>query len=198
MIGISYRLVGTFDLKYNLSCTILIEHGGGRQDVMREVWMKGDAPWDADLANRVIAQQRSREGALLPILHALQESFGYIDKAAVPLVAEALNVSKAEVHGVVSFYHDFRNAPVDGAVLKLCRAEACQSMGCEDLVAHLAAEHGVKPDESRPGAPLHVDTVYCLGNCALSPAALLNGDPIGRLDRAAIDAIVLDASRRAS
>ncbi len=156
--------------------------------------MKGDAPWDADLAARVIARHRAREGAVLPILHALQQCFGYIDKAAVPLVAEALNVSKAEVHGVVSFYHDFRPAPVDGDVLKLCRAEACQAMGCEDLVAHLAAEHGLEPDKSRPGAPLHVDTVYCLGNCALSPAALLNGDPIGRLDRAAIDAIVRAAS----
>jgi formate dehydrogenase subunit gamma len=156
--------------------------------------MKGDAPWDADLAMSVIARHRAREGAVLPILHALQQCFGYIDKAAIRLVAEALNISKAEVHGVVSFYHDFRPAPVDGDVLKLCRAEACQSMGCEDLVAHLAAEHGLEPDKSRPGAPLHVETVYCLGNCALSPAALLNGDPIGRLDRAAIDAIVRDAS----
>ncbi len=157
--------------------------------------MKGDAPWDADLASRVIARHHTREGAVLPILHALQECFGYIDKAAIPLIAEALNVSKAEVHGVVSFYHDFRPAPVDGDVLRLCRAEACQSMGCEDLVAHLAAAHGLEPDKPRPGAPLHVETVYCLGNCALSPAALLNGDPIGRLDRAAIDAIVRDASR---
>ena len=159
--------------------------------------MKGDAPWNADLASRVIARRPAREDALLPILHALQECFGYIDKAAIPLVAEALNVSRAEVHGVVSFYHDFRQTPVEGNVLKLCRAEACQSMGCEDLVAHLAAEHGVEPDQSTPGAAIHVETVYCLRNCALSPAALLNGDPIGRLDRAAIDAIVRDASRSA-
>ncbi len=96
--------------------------------------MKGEGePWDAELASRVIAQHRAREGAVLPILHALQECFGYIDKAAVALVAEALNISKAEVHGVVTFYHDFRQAPVEGDVLKLCRAEACQSMGCEDL-----------------------------------------------------------------
>lgn len=159
--------------------------------------MKGDAPWDVDLATRIIAQRRAGKGAVLPILHALQECFGYIDEAAIPLIAEALNVSKAEVRGVVTFYHDFRHTPVDGDVLKLCRAEACQSMGCEDLVAHLAAAHGVEPDKSRPGAPLHVETVYCLGNCALSPAALLNGDPIGRLDRATIDAIVRDASRSA-
>ena len=159
--------------------------------------MKGRTPWDEAQARAVIAAKSAEPGAVLPILHALQECFGYIDKAAIPLVAEALNVSKAEVHGVVSFYHDFRQTPVDGSVLKLCRAEACQSMGCEDLVAHLAARHALKADQSRPGAALHVETVYCLGNCALSPAALLNGDPIGRLDRPAIDAIVRDASRSA-
>jgi formate dehydrogenase subunit gamma len=158
--------------------------------------MKGvGEPWNVDRATRIIAQHRGGEGAALPILHAIQECFGYVDKAAIALIAEALNISKAEVHGVVTFYHDFRAAPVKGDVLKLCRAEACQSMGCEDLVAHLAAQHGVECDKSRPGASLHAETVYCLGNCALSPAALLNGDPIGRLDRAAIDAIATGAAR---
>ena len=96
--------------------------------------------------------------------------FGYIDERAIPLIADALNISKAETLGVVSFYHDFRRAPVDGRVLKLCRAESCQAMGCEDLVAHLAARHGIKVDErGRQRAELHVETVYCLGNCALSP-----------------------------
>ena len=160
--------------------------------------MKGAAPWDPDLASRVIGEHRAREGAALPILHALLECFGYIDRAAIPLIAEALNLSRAEVHGVASFYHDFRAEPVDGDVLKLCRAEACQSMGCEDIVAHLAAAHRIEPDKPERGAPLHVETVYCLGNCALSPAALLNGDPIGRLDRAKIDAIVRDAAGFAS
>ncbi len=160
--------------------------------------MKGDAPWDAGLATQIIEEQRGRPGAALPILHALQDCFGYIDQAAIALIAQALNVSKAEVHGIVTFYHDFRDAPVGGDVLKLCRAEACQSMGCEDLVSHLAATHGIAPDKPRPGAPLRVETVYCLGNCALSPAGLLNGDPIGRLDRARIDALVRDASRGAA
>lgn len=155
--------------------------------------MAGAKPWDAELAASLIDERRDRQGAALPILRALQESFGYVDKAAIPMIAEALNISKAEVHGIVSFYHDFRASPVDGDVLKLCRAEACQSMGCEDLVAHLAAEHGLEVDKSSPGAPLHVETVYCLGNCALSPAALLNGDPVGRLNRTRIDAIVRDA-----
>ena len=157
--------------------------------------MTGGKPWDAEAAVRIIERLRARQGAALPILRALQEWFGYIDKAAIPLIAEGLNLSKAEIHGVVSFYHDFRAAPVDGDVLKLCRAESCQAMGCEDLVAHLAAEHRILADKSDKGAPLHVETVYCLGNCALSPAALLNGDPIGRLDCSRIDAIVRDASR---
>lgn len=154
--------------------------------------MKGDRPWDPDVATRIIAEHSDRQGAVLPILHALQEWFGYVDRSATALIGEALNLSKAEIHGVVSFYHDFRSHPVDGDVLKICRAEACQSMGCEDLVAHLAAAHRIEPDKARPGAALHVETVYCLGNCALSPAALLNGDPIGRLDRERIDAIVCD------
>ena len=117
-------------------------------------------------------------GRGLPILHDLQHRFGYIDDDAIPLMAEALNISKAEVLGVVSFYPDFRRAPVDGRVLKLCRAESCQAMGCEDLVAHLEARHGIAADEASSDAGLHVETVYCLGNCALSPAALLDGEPM--------------------
>ena len=149
--------------------------------------------FDGALAREIIARRRSTPGAALPILHDLQHQFGYIDGDAIPLVAEALNISKAEALGVVSFYPDFRRAPVEGRVLKLCRAESCQAMGCEDLVAHLQVRHGIAPDQASPGAGLHVETVYCLGNCALSPAALLDGEPIGRLDRGRLDAIVLKA-----
>jgi formate dehydrogenase subunit gamma len=159
--------------------------------------MTGRAPWDADLAAGIIDQHRALRGAGLPMLRALQERFGYVDKAAIPMIAAALNISKAEAHGIFSFYHDFGSHPVDGDVLKLCRAESCQAMGCEDLIAHLAVKHRIEPDLEAPGAPLHVETVYCLGNCALSPAAMLNGDPIGRLNRARIDEIV-DNARRAS
>jgi formate dehydrogenase subunit gamma len=155
--------------------------------------MAARAAFDADLAKMLIDRKRSMPGAALPILHDLQEHFGYIDEAAIALMAEALNISKAEALGVVSFYHDFRRAPVYGKRLKLCRAESCQSMGCEELVAHLKERHGIEPDEPRPGAALHVETVYCLGNCALSPAALFEGEPIGRLSRDAIDAIVARA-----
>src|SRR6476646_1530813 len=123
--------------------------------------------WDAEIAAALIASRRHLDGAMLPILHALQEEFGYIDREAIPLVAEALNVSRAEVHGVVSFYHDFRTQPAGRHVFKLCRAEACQSMGCEALVEHLAAEHGISMGETTPDGRLTVEAVYCLGNCAL-------------------------------
>ncbi len=154
--------------------------------------MSGRMAFDLDLARALIDRKRDLPGAALPILHDLQEHFGYIDDAAIPLMADALNISRAETLGVVSFYHDFRRSPVEGRELKLCRAESCQSMGCEDLVSHLERRYGIKVDEDKHSG-LHVETVYCLGNCALSPAALLDGAPIGRLDRDRIDAIVADA-----
>jgi formate dehydrogenase subunit gamma len=158
--------------------------------------VSGRTPWNAAEARALIAAKSAEPGAALPILHALQDCFGYIDDAAIPEVAEALNLSRAEILGVVSFYHDFRRAPVEGARLQLCRAESCQALGCEDLVAHLSEAHGVAVDRADAGAQLHVETVYCLGNCALSPAALLDGEPIGRLDRGKIDAIVAQTTRR--
>ena len=155
--------------------------------------MAAAAAFDVTLAREIIERRRSTPGAALPILHDLQHEFGYIDEHSIPLVAEALNISKAEALGVVSFYPDFRRSPVDGRVLKICRAESCQAMGCEELVAHLEARHGIAPDQPAPASGLHVETVYCLGNCALSPAALFDGEPIGRLDRARLDAIVVEA-----
>ena len=149
--------------------------------------------FDIEIARAVIDRKRSTPGAALPILHDLQHHFGYIDDAAVPLIADALDISRAEALGVVSFYHDFRRKPLDGRLLKLCRAESCQAMGCEDLVAHLETRHGIVPDDAESVASIHVETVYCLGNCALSPAALLDGEPIGRLDSDRLDAIVANA-----
>ena len=155
--------------------------------------MAARAAFDVDLARKLIDRRRSTPGAALPILHDIQDLFGYIDDGAVPLLADALNISRAEVLGVVSFYHDFRRSPVGGRVLKMCRAESCQATGCEDLVAHLESRYGIVADDPETGAGLHVETVYCLGNCALSPAALLDGQPIGRLDRILLDAIVAGA-----
>jgi formate dehydrogenase subunit gamma len=155
--------------------------------------VSGRMAFDLDLARTLIDRKRDMPGATLPILHDLQEQFGYIDDSAIPLIADALNISRAETLGVISFYHDFHRSPIDGRELKLCRAESCQSMGCEDLVSHLEHRHGVKVDDDENHSGLHVKTVYCLGNCALSPAALLDGAPIGRLDRDRIDAIVAEA-----
>jgi formate dehydrogenase subunit gamma len=152
--------------------------------------LSGRTAFDVDLARTLIDRKQRTPGAMLPILHDLLEQFGYIDDAAIPLIAEALNISRAETLGVVSFYHDFRRSPVDGRVLKLCRAESCQAMGCEDLVSHLAHCHGLTVDGEEEGSGIHVESIYCLGNCALSPAALLDGQPIGRLDRDRLDAIV--------
>jgi len=147
--------------------------------------------WDADLAQAIIEARKALPGATLPILHALQDHFGYVDRAAVPAIAAALNLSKAEVHGVVSFYHEFRTSPPGRHVLKLCRAEACQANGCESLVRHLATRHGIKP--GAPSPSLSVETVYCLGNCALGPAALLDGVPLGRLSASDLDALISQA-----
>ena len=155
--------------------------------------MSGRTAFDLSLAQALIDRKRDTPGATLPILHDLQEQFGYIDDRVVPLVADALNISRAETLGVISFYHDFHRSPFDGRVLKLCRAESCQSMGCEDLVSHLELRHGIKVDDEDDHSPLHIKTVYCRGNCALSPAALIDGEPIGRLDRDRIDAIVAAA-----
>jgi formate dehydrogenase subunit gamma len=159
----------------------------------REDGMAGRMAFDVDLARTLIDRKRDAPGAALPILHDLMDEFGYIDDAAIALMAEALNISRAETLGVVSFYHDFRRSPFDGRVLKLCRAESCQAMGCEDLVSHLSVRHGIEADGADESSDLHVRSVYCLGNCALSPAALLDGEPIGRLDRDRIDAIVSGA-----
>jgi formate dehydrogenase subunit gamma len=140
---------------------------------------------------------RHLPGALLPILHALQEEFGYIDDAMIPLIAEALNISHAEVHGVISFYHDFRRAPAGKHVLQICRAESCQSMGCNSLISHVEKNLGVKMGETSEDGNFTLRPVYCLGNCALSPAVMLDGQPYGRVSAAVADSLIENARRHA-
>jgi formate dehydrogenase subunit gamma len=142
--------------------------------------MAGPRNWDEDEARSIVAGLAHLEGATLPILHALQDAFGYVDPKAVPLLADAMNLSRAEVHGTISFYHDFKTAPQPARVVKLCRAEACQALGCEALVDHLARDHGITVDSH--AGPVAVETVYCLGNCALGPSALIDGELVGRID----------------
>jgi formate dehydrogenase subunit gamma len=138
--------------------------------------------WNAERAKEIIAEHSRLEGPMLPILHALQEEFGCVGEAAVPLIADALNLTRAEVHGVVTFYHDFRREPCAPHLLQLCRAEACQSMGSEDLAAAVLAKLGVGWHGTTRDGELTVEPVYCLGLCATSPSALLDGKPLGRLN----------------
>ncbi len=171
----------------------------------------------AQIIDDAIAAHRALPGALLPVLHAIQDALGFIPPGAVPRIADALNLSQAEVHGVITFYHDFRSSPPGRHVLKLCRAEACQAMGSEALAAHLARRLGLERRETEGGgsaggaggrAPRGIDwkqtsrdgavtiePVYCLGNCALSPALMLDGQLRGRITAEALDAIV-EACRR--
>ena len=144
--------------------------------------------WDEEIARATIERFVGLEGAMLPILHALQEEFGHVDPQAVPLIAEALNLSRAEVHGTLTFYHDFKTAPQPARIVKLCRAEACQALGCESVVETLAREHGIAVDDHHR-ADARVETVYCLGNCALGPSALVDGELIGRVDADRIAAL---------
>jgi formate dehydrogenase subunit gamma len=128
--------------------------------------------WNVERANAIIAEHRDREGAALPILHALQAAFGCVPEAAVPLVADALNLSRAEVHGVVTFYHDFRREPPGRHVLKLCRAEACQAAGGDALAARAEGKLGIKLGNTTHDDRVTLEPIYCLGLCACAPGGL--------------------------
>jgi formate dehydrogenase subunit gamma len=152
-------------------------------------------PWSAERAAAIIAAHREREGATLPVLQALQETFGHVPPAAVAMVAEALNLARAEVHGVVTFYHDFRAAPPGRHVLKLCRAEACQAAGGDALAARAQAELGIAIGNTTADRSVTFEPVYCLGLCATAPAAMLDGRVVGRLDATRLDALLVEARR---
>jgi formate dehydrogenase subunit gamma len=151
--------------------------------------------WNPELAQQRIREQLHLEGALLPILHALQEEFGYIDEAAEPLIAAALNRSRAEIHGVVTFYHDFRRVPAGRHVLKLCRAEACQAAGGDALAERAKARLGVALGETAADGRVTLEPVYCLGLCAVAPSAMIDGRVVGRLDETRLDALVAEVER---
>jgi formate dehydrogenase subunit gamma len=150
-------------------------------------------PWNAERASEIIARYRHLKGAALPILHALQETFGCVPDEAVPLVADALNLSRAEIHGTVTFYHDFRKEPAGRRVLKLCRAESCQAAGGDALAARAEAKLGVAMGETTLDRRVTLEPVYCLGLCHSSPAAMLDKHVFGMLDEAKLDALVKEA-----
>jgi formate dehydrogenase subunit gamma len=148
--------------------------------------------WNADRALEILDDHKGTPGSLLPILHDLQEEFGCVPEAAVPLIADTLNLSRAEVHGVVTFYHDFRREPAGKHVLKLCGAEACQSMGSDHIQSCAEKKLQIKIGETTSDQRVTLEHVYCLGLCAVAPAAMLNGRIVGRLDEARLNALLAE------
>jgi formate dehydrogenase subunit gamma len=152
-------------------------------------------PWNEARGAEIIAEYNTIEGATLPLLHALQEAFGYVPEAAILMVASALNLSRAEVYGVFTFYHDFRKEPAGRHVLKLCRAEACQAAGGDALATRAEAKLGVSLGNTTADEGVTLEPVYCLGLCATAPSAMLDGRLVARLDEARLDALLAEAQR---
>jgi formate dehydrogenase subunit gamma len=148
------------------------------------------APHDPAEISEIIQRNMHLEGPLLPILHDLQAAFGFIPDAARPPIAEALNITEAELHGVISFYHDFRRQPAGARVLKICRAEACQAMGANEMSEALLERLGLGWNETAPDGGLTVEPIYCLGLCACAPAAMIDGKVKGRVTADALAAEV--------
>ena len=138
----------------------------------------------------ILKAHKGLEGALLPILHAVQAEFGYIPQEILPTIAKDLNISRAEVHGVVSFYHDYRETPAGRHVIKLCRAEACQAMGADQVAAHVQKSLGVDWHGTTADGAVTLDPIFCLGLCACGPAAMVDGKLIARVDVARMDKII--------
>jgi formate dehydrogenase subunit gamma len=150
-------------------------------------------PASTEIATRtasIVQEFRALEGPLLPILHGIQHEFGYVPQESLQVIAEELNLSRAEVHGVVTFYHDYRRQPAGRHVLKLCQAEACQSMGSEAVAARIKQLLGIGFHETARDGSVTLEPVYCLGLCACAPSAMLDGEVIGRLDDDTIYEIV--------
>ncbi len=154
--------------------------------------MQAQGTQAAARAAAIIEELKDLEGPLLPILHGIQEAFGHVPAETLPVIAEALNISKAEVHGVVTFYHDYRKQPAGRHVLKLCQAEACQSMGSDAIAAKMTQLLGIGFHETAKDGSVTLEPVYCLGLCACAPSAMLDGEVIGRLDDEALEAIAAE------
>ena len=140
----------------------------------------------------IIAELKDKQGALLPILHGIQDALGYIPPECVPDIAKALNLSRAEVHGVISCYHYFRDTPAGKHTIHLCRAESCQAMGSEALEAHVKAKLGIDYHETTADGQFSLEPVYCLGNCACSPAMQIGKEVYGRVSADSFDSTIND------
>ncbi len=144
----------------------------------------------------IVERLANEAGALLPVLHAVQDELGYVPPAAVPVIAHGLNLSRAEVHGVVSFYHYFRSTPPGRHVIQLCRAEACQARDQRALEAHVAARLGIGFHQSTADGAVSLEPVYCLGNCACAPAMMIDGELYGRVTGERFDTILAELETR--
>lgn len=147
---------------------------------------------DGDEIARIVDAHRALEGPLLPMLHALQEAFGYIPTQAHGAICDALNITRAELHGVITFYHDFREKPAGRHVLKICRAEACQSVGGAAVADALLAKLGLEWHDTTANGAVTIEPVYCLGMCACAPAAMVDDRVVGRVDAAKLDKLLAE------
>ncbi len=152
----------------------------------------GGSPLERHVRSAVAAHRGDR-GALLPILHDIQATFGHVDPAVVPILAEELNLSRADVHGVITFYHDFRTSPAAGTHVRICRAEACQAAGADALVEHATRRLGTDVGGTAPDRSATLDQVFCFGNCALGPAVEINGRIAGRVTPDRFDTLLGEA-----
>ena len=151
-----------------------------------------DQAWDERAVRAIVDGLKDEPGALMPILRRIQDDLGWVPPASVALIAKALNLSRAEVHGVVSFYHDFRHVPPGRNVVRVCRAESCQAMGAVALADHIKRRLGVDFGQTSPDGGVTLDAVYCFGNCARSPAVVINGRIIGCVTPARFDEAVTE------
>lgn len=147
----------------------------------------------ADVINALIEQHRHQPGALLPLLHAIQDTLGYIPESCYSAISKALSLSVAEVHGVVTFYHHFRTHKPGRHIMQICRAESCQAMGSEALEAHAKQCLGVDYHQTTADGAITLEPVYCLGNCALSPSVMMDEEIYGRVSAAELDALIAEA-----
>jgi formate dehydrogenase subunit gamma len=146
-----------------------------------------------DNVGEAIDALKSEEGALLPILHEIQDRIGHVPPESIPVVAKALNLSRAEVHGVVTFYHHFRREPAGRCVVQVCRAEACQALGSAALETHAQRSLGVGFGETTSDGAVSLEAVFCLGNCATGPSVMIGDDIHGRVTPERFDALVREA-----
>jgi formate dehydrogenase subunit gamma len=158
--------------------------------------MKPMLPSERETVRRIVEDMKDRPGPLIEILHSVQAALGYVPSDAVPILADVLNISRAEVHGVVTFYHFFRETPPGRHTVSLCRAEACQSMGADELANHAKRRLGVDFHETTSDGAFSLEPVFCLGNCACSPAAMIDGRLYGRLTPERFDALVAEQQQK--